>query len=87
MAGYALYKKYKSQFRKMLNIIIDNFLNALRTREDQELKPIIAEIQCYIEDEKFQVEPEGRTMQGVLLSSTMVPDADHQESYSRYHYY
>ncbi|KAK2636620.1 hypothetical protein Ddye_031412 [Dipteronia dyeriana] len=87
MAGYALYRKFKSQFGKMLNIITDNFLNALRAREDQELKPVIAEIQCYIEDRKFLEEPEGRTLQAALLSSTMVPDADYQESYNRYHYY
>ncbi|KAL5824978.1 hypothetical protein ACOSQ3_021041 [Xanthoceras sorbifolium] len=87
MAGYALYRKYKSQFGKMLKIITDSFLNALRSREDQELKPVIAEIQCYIEDRKFLEEPEGRTLQAALLSSTMVPDADYQESYNRYHYY
>lgn len=85
MAGYALYMKYKSQFVKILNIIIDSFLKALRARGDQELKPIIAEIQCYIEDRKFLEEPEGRTMQGALLSSTMVPDADYRESYNRYY--
>ncbi|KAH7570389.1 hypothetical protein JRO89_XS05G0099100 [Xanthoceras sorbifolium] len=87
MAGYALYRKYKSQFGKMLKIITDNFLNALRSREVQELKPVIAEIQCYIEDRKFLEEPEGRTLQAALLSSTMVPYADYQESYNRYHYY
>ncbi|KAK1578931.1 hypothetical protein Q3G72_034255 [Acer saccharum] len=87
MAGYALYRKFKSQFGKMLNIITDNFLNALRAREDQELKPVIAEIQCYIEDRKFLEEPEGRTLQAALLSSTMVPDANYQESYTRYHHY
>ncbi|XP_044490311.1 protein GLE1 isoform X2 [Mangifera indica] len=82
MAGFALFRKYKSQFMKMINIISDNFLNALRAREDSELKPVIVGIQSYIEDKKFLEEPEGRTLQASLLSSTMVPDSEYQESYS-----
>lgn len=86
LAGFALFKKYKSQFRKILYNIYDNFLNALKAREDSKLKPVIAEIQFYIEDQKFLEEPEGRTLQAPLLSSTLVPDADYQE-YGRYHQY
>ena len=88
MAGFALFRKYKSQFMKVLNIISENFLNALRTQEDPELRPISAEIQSYLEDKKFLQEPEGRALQGSLLSSVMVPDSDYRDSYnqpSRYH--
>ncbi|XVE74911.1 hypothetical protein DITRI_Ditri12bG0056500 [Diplodiscus trichospermus] len=88
MAGFALFRKYKSQFMKLLNIISENFLNALRAQEDPELRPIMAEIQSYLEDKKFLQEPEGRALQSSLLSSVMVPDSDYQDSYdqsSRYH--
>lgn len=68
-AGFALFRKYKSQFTKMLLIILNDFLKALREREDSELNPIILEIQSYIEDNKFRQEPEGRSLQGQLLSS------------------
>ncbi|XWS69113.1 hypothetical protein CRYUN_Cryun04dG0151400 [Craigia yunnanensis] len=88
MAGFALFRKYKFQFMKVLNIISENFLNALRTQEDPELRPISAEIQSYLEDKKFLQEPEGRALQSSLLSSVMVPDSDYQDSYnqpSRYH--
>ncbi|XVF43865.1 hypothetical protein PTKIN_Ptkin02bG0074600 [Pterospermum kingtungense] len=82
-AGFGLFRKYKSQFMKMLNIISENFLNALRAQEDQELRPIIAEIQSYLEDKRFLKEPEGRALQGSLLSSYMVPDSDHQDSFDQ----
>ncbi|KAH9772938.1 protein GLE1 [Citrus sinensis] len=86
LAGFALFKKYKSQFRKILDNIYDNFLNALKAREDSKLNLVIAEIQYYIEDKKFLEEPEGRTLQAPPLSSTLVPEADYQE-YGRYHQY
>lgn len=58
-AGFVLFRKYKSQFTKMLHIILNDFLNALREREDSELNPIILEIQSYIEDNKFLSLKEG----------------------------
>ena len=81
MAGYALLKRCKSQFRKILSIISDNFLNALRSQKYQELNSVIAEIQSYIEDNKFLQEPEGRSLETSLLSSVMVPEAEYQNSY------
>ncbi|XP_022151744.1 protein GLE1 isoform X2 [Momordica charantia] len=84
-AGFALFRKYKSQFRKLLNIISDNFLSALKvkSKENQGLKQVVLMIESYLEDRKFLQEPEGRSLQGSLLSNVMVPDADHQESYGR----
>lgn len=79
MAGFALFKNYKSQFMKMLNIISDNFLTALKARKDPTLNPIIAEIQFYIEDKKFLQEPEGRSLEISLLSSVMVPESEYQQ--------
>ncbi|KAL8088639.1 hypothetical protein AgCh_038426 [Apium graveolens] len=35
MAGFALYRRYRSQFKKMLNIISRNFVSALEQRPDQ----------------------------------------------------
>lgn len=89
MAGFSLFRKYKSQFVKLLSIISENFVNALKAQEDPELRPVTAEIQSYLEDKKFLKEPEGRTLQGSLLSSVMVPDSDYQDSYhqpTRYFY-
>ena len=83
MAGFALFRKYKYQFMKVLNIISENFLNALRAQEDPELRPIMAEIQSYLDDKKFLQEPEGRSLQSSLLSSVMVPDSDYQNSYDQ----
>lgn len=87
MAGYALFKKYKSQFRKILNIVSENFLNALKARKDSTLNSVIAKIQSYIEDNKFLQEPEGRSLETSLLSSIMVPESDYQDPYHRGGYY
>ncbi|XP_022957181.1 protein GLE1 isoform X1 [Cucurbita moschata] len=84
VAGFALFRKYKSQFRKLLNIISDNFLSALRGKENPGLKQIIVQIESYLEDRKFLQEPEGRTLRGSLLSSGMVPESEYtKDSYSR----
>ncbi|XP_040999753.1 protein GLE1-like isoform X2 [Juglans microcarpa x Juglans regia] len=82
-AGFALFRKYKSQFMKVLSIISNNFLEALKAREESGLRATIAEIQAYIEDKEFLKEPEGRALQGSLLSSVMVPEPDYHNSYSR----
>lgn len=68
MAGFALYRKYKSQFVKLLNVISDNFLVDLKQKEPEMTRTIV-EILSYIDDKKFLQEPEGRSLQSNLLSS------------------
>lgn len=72
MAGFALFKRYKSQFLKMLNVISENFLVDLKSRNIPELTKTITEIQTYIEDKKFLQEPEGKSLQSNLLSNVYV---------------
>ncbi|XP_037496784.1 protein GLE1 isoform X2 [Jatropha curcas] len=83
-AGFVLFRKYRSQFRKLLNIILKDFLKVLRESEDSELRPIIIEIQSYIEDNEFIQEPEGRSLQGSLLSKVMAPGSQPSRSYYDY---
>ncbi|KAF7834473.1 protein GLE1 isoform X1 [Senna tora] len=68
MAGFALYRRYKSHFLKLLKVISDNFLVALKQKEPAMTRTIV-EIQSYIEDKKFLQEPEGKSLQSNLLSS------------------
>ncbi|KAF5746534.1 nucleoporin GLE1-like isoform X2 [Tripterygium wilfordii] len=72
-AGFSLFRNYKSQFRKLLRIISDHFLNALRARNDSDMNLLISNISVYIEDSKFLQEPEGRSLQQDLLSSKWMP--------------
>lgn len=44
MAGFSLYKKYKCQFRKLLNTVSDYYLKALKEQGDSELNSYITEI-------------------------------------------
>ncbi|KAK7277909.1 hypothetical protein RJT34_22928 [Clitoria ternatea] len=72
MAGFALFRRYKSQFLKMLNVVSENFLADLKSRNIPDMTRTITEIQSYIEDKKFLQEPEGRSLQSNLLSSVYV---------------
>ncbi|KAA8533231.1 hypothetical protein F0562_033236 [Nyssa sinensis] len=84
MTGFALYRRYKSQFKKLLKIIYSDFLNALKEREeDTKLSKVIYSIQTYIESNRFLEEPEGWRLKGSLLSHTFVPESDYQEQYYR----
>ena len=71
MAGFALFRRYKSQFAKMLNVISQNFLVDLKARQIPEMTRTVVEIQTYIEDKKFLQVPEGRRLEANLLSSNI----------------
>ena len=68
MAGFALFKRYKSQFLKMLNVISDNFLVDLKSHNVPE---IVANIKAYIDDKQFLQVPEGRNLQSNTLSRSL----------------
>ncbi|KGN51729.1 protein GLE1 [Cucumis sativus] len=85
VAGFAMYRKYKSQFRKLLNIISNNFLSALRGKGNANLNHIILDIETYLEDRRFLEEPEGKTLVGgSLLSSDAFPEPEHAQEYYRH---
>ncbi|KAJ1380498.1 GLE1-like [Sesbania bispinosa] len=69
VAGFALFKRYKSQFLKMLNVILENFLVDLKSKNVPEMNNTIVMIETYIKDRTFLQEPEGRSLQSDLASS------------------
>ncbi|CAI0394030.1 unnamed protein product [Linum tenue] len=83
-AGFVLYRKYKSQFRKLLHMVSSHFLNALKTRDDPDLRLIIMEIESYIQDRRYLQEPEGRRMEGKPLLSSQIAS---EQDYNGYNYY
>ena len=78
MAGFALFRKYKTRFIKVLSYIWNNFLQELKAcedpaREDLKLSATIRDIQNYMEDKLFLKEPEeGALMGGALLSDVFL---------------
>ena len=87
-AGFALFRKYKSQFMKVLSNISNNFLQELKACEDPGLDATILEIQSYLEDKRFLKEPVGRALQSSLLSTVSIPegqDPDYHRSSGRYY--
>ncbi|CAN0911185.1 mRNA export factor GLE1 [Linum grandiflorum] len=71
-AGFVLYRKYKSQFGKMLHIVRNDFVKGLRGRNDTELTLIAREIESYITDKRFLQEPNGRRMEDQRMLSKQI---------------
>lgn len=81
MAGFALHKRYKTQFRKLLDIIAKDFLTALKDRGDAKLIKVIVNLRSYIESNQFLNEPEGWRLRSSLESHNFTPDSDHDQQY------
>ncbi|KAI3467618.1 hypothetical protein Pfo_024280 [Paulownia fortunei] len=73
MAGFALYRRYKNQFEKLLGIISRDFLNALKEGGSEswstKLSKVKMSIRNYIESNQFKKEPEGLQLRGHLESN------------------
>ncbi|XP_010248703.1 PREDICTED: protein GLE1 [Nelumbo nucifera] len=76
MAGFALFRKYKSQFMKILNIISRNFVDALEAQRDPKLNHVITLIKSYLGKKTFLQEPEGWRLQTSVLSDSCVTDSE-----------
>ncbi|CAN1228971.1 mRNA export factor GLE1 [Linum grandiflorum] len=71
-AGFVLYRKYKSQFGKMLHIVQNEFVKGLTDRNDTELTLITREIESYITNKRFLQEPNGRRMEDQRMLSKQI---------------
>ncbi|KAI3855916.1 hypothetical protein MKX03_027460 [Papaver bracteatum] len=90
MAGFALFKTYKTQFRKILDIISRHFLGALESKQNPKLNPIIMKLKTYIDTNQFLKEPEGWLLKTSLLSEMAMPEANYspqQNYHSQQNYY
>ncbi|KAF5175156.1 Gle1, partial [Thalictrum thalictroides] len=74
MAGFALFRRYKSQFKKILNLISQHFVSALEERGDSNLNPIIMKLKFYIDTNQYCKEPEGWRIETSLLSEIVEPE-------------
>ncbi|KAK6922306.1 mRNA export factor GLE1-like [Dillenia turbinata] len=86
MAGFSLYKRYRSQFQKILDVIYTHFLVALRAQTDPKVNKTIMRIQTYIEGKQFLKEPEGWRLQSSLLSGEFVPEEESYYPSNKYYY-
>ncbi|KAK9707469.1 hypothetical protein RND81_07G199300 [Saponaria officinalis] len=68
MAGFALYRKYKDQFRKVLNAISREFVHKLKASGKPEISSVITRLEDYINSNRFLEEPEGWRLKDTLLS-------------------
>ncbi|XP_076884765.1 mRNA export factor GLE1-like [Bidens hawaiensis] len=85
VAGFALYRRYKNQFKKLLNIISRDFLKALKEKEDPKVTKAVMSLESYIQSNNFQKEPEGCRLRDNLLSSDFNPnESDNQQQYHNY---
>ncbi|KNA25697.1 hypothetical protein SOVF_003200 [Spinacia oleracea] len=87
MAGFALHRKYKNQFTKILNAISREFVPTLRAR-DPNAGSKITRILDYIESQKFLQEPVGWRLREALLSNSSIPEPEHnQQQYHQQQYH
>lgn len=85
VAGFALYRRYKNQFKKLLNIIYRDFLKKLREKDDTKVKQIVMSLEDYIQSNQFQKEPEGWRLKDALQSNEFNASesnqSDHHQQY------
>ncbi|XP_051194010.1 mRNA export factor GLE1 [Lolium perenne] len=67
-AGFALHKKYGSQFMKILDVISRQFIPALKEQGPKVQAEAISNLQNYLDDKKYLEEPEGQYLAQQLLS-------------------
>jgi nucleoporin GLE1 len=68
MAGFALHKKYGSQFLKILDVISRCFLPALKDQGNKMQSEAVNNLQNYLNDKIYLQEPEGQYLVQQLLS-------------------
>ncbi|GFQ00684.1 protein gle1 [Phtheirospermum japonicum] len=76
MAGFALHRRYRNQFEKLLGIVARDFLNALKEGGSEswstKLSKVKMSIRNYIESNQFKHEPEGLQLRGHLESNDFI---------------
>ncbi|XP_037449412.1 protein GLE1-like [Triticum dicoccoides] len=82
MAGFALYKKYGSQFMKILDVISHRFIPALKEQGVKVQAEAISSLQNYLDDKVYLEEPEGRYLAQHLLSQVFIEDDQHRTATS-----
>ncbi|VAH13118.1 unnamed protein product [Triticum turgidum subsp. durum] len=82
MAGFALYKKYGSQFMKILDVISRRFIPALKEQGVKVQAEAISSLQNYLDDKVYLEEPEGRYLAQHLLSQVFIEDDQHRTATS-----
>ncbi|CAA7395884.1 unnamed protein product [Spirodela intermedia] len=69
MAGFALLKRYRIQFVKLLNTISARFLPVLKkSQADPEVHRITSKLETYLEKKLYLREPDGRRLEASLSS-------------------
>lgn len=71
MAGFALHKKYGSQFMKILDVISRCFLPALKEQGNKMQTEAVNNLQNYLNDKIYLEEPEGQYLVQQLLSKEL----------------
>ncbi|XP_073038900.1 mRNA export factor GLE1-like isoform X4 [Primulina eburnea] len=73
MSGYALYRRYRNQFEKLLRIIAQDFLKALKEGNSDSVNAKLIKVKTsiinYIESSQFKKEPEGLQLRDNLDST------------------
>ncbi|KAL2635438.1 hypothetical protein R1flu_006917 [Riccia fluitans] len=70
-AGFRLYKTYPEPFRKLMNVIISDYLLSLKNNDDVDARAVVNRLETYLQTSQFVNSPEGRVMPVRDISSAL----------------
>ncbi|KAL3692585.1 hypothetical protein R1sor_006236 [Riccia sorocarpa] len=71
IAGFRLYKTYPEPFRKLMNVVISDYLVSLKNNDDVDARAVVNRLETYLQTAQFANSPEGRIMPVRDLSSAL----------------
>jgi nucleoporin GLE1 len=71
MAGYRLYQVYPKPFMRVMQAIVTEFIEKLKTNGDADARAVVSRLETYLHLQKYLQEPEGRKMPASDISSSL----------------
>lgn len=71
VAGYRLYQVYPRPFMKVMQTIVSEYIQNLKTSGDIDTRAVVSRLETYLHHQKYLIEPEGRKMPERDISSSL----------------
>lgn len=71
MAGFKLYQVYPKPFMRVMQAIVTEFIEKLKTTGDADARAVVSRLETYLHLQKYLQEPEGRKMPVTDVSSSL----------------
>jgi len=71
MAGFRIYQVYPKPFMRVMQAIVTEFIEKLKTNGDADARAVVSRLETYLHLQKYLQEPEGRKMPATDVSSSL----------------